>query len=523
MRREYAKAAGWTALIALASAGVTYAVRGIADLWLWLPLGLGVALAAVWAAALGREAFQVVSSRRARQGGQSLVYAAAVLTIVLVLQSLAVNSSVSVDLTKDKAFTLSEQTVKTVKGLTQKVEFLAFYGASAPGRPAFEDLLKRVRALNPARVGYDFVDPVRKPLEAQEYGVREQGTTVVVCGDRKETLTGSQEEDLLNALLKVSAGQTENVYFLAGHQEADLGDSSAQGLSGLKTALESDSFQASTLNLATAPGGVVPEDAAVVVLAGPRTDLMEPELKALTDFLGRGGRIFVALDPRAEVPRLRAWLAKAGIVFDNDIVIDMNPFSQLFGASPVAPIVNSFDGTNPATKDLSQQHGQALFPQTSGFSEGTLPPQAAYTELARTLPTAFGWTGKGDRAPTHPGPRDKRGPVAVMVSLQAPVKDFGGAPNAPADENARLVAMGSSVPLQNRAVGAFNNQDLIVNSLRWLSDQDKRIALAPKPVDNQPLYLNQARARLIHWSVVLLALGALAAGVAVSLARRRSA
>ena len=110
-----------------------------------------------------------------------------------------------------------------------------------------------------------------------------------------------------------------------------------------------------------------------------------------------------------------------------------------------------------------------------------------------------------------------------MVSVDAPSKDFGAAPNAPADQRARLVVLGTSLVLQNRAEGAFNNQDLVLNSLRWLADEENRVALAPKPVDNQPLFLDAARARLIRWSALLLALAALGAGIAVSVRRRRPA
>src|SRR5665213_971361 len=159
----------------MALTGVVYTVRASADLWLWLPLGLGILAGAFWLSVYSAEALDVVRSRRARQGGQSLVYTLAVIAIVVLLQALAVNSGVSFDLTKNKTFTLSDETVKTVKGLGQKVQFLAFYGTENKG--AFEDLLKRVKEQNPSKVDYEFVNLNRKPLLAQEYGVRALGTT----------------------------------------------------------------------------------------------------------------------------------------------------------------------------------------------------------------------------------------------------------------------------------------------------------------------------------------------------------
>ncbi len=519
MRREYAKAAGWAALLLVVLTGIAYSIRGTADLGLWVPLAVAVALAAWWLTEFRAEALATVRSRAARQGGQSVVYTVAVAAIAVLLQALAVNTDLSVDLTKNKAFTLSDQTVKVVKGLDAKVRFLAFYGAQNRGN--FEDLLKRVREINPSKVDYEFINPDRKPLVAQEYGVRTVGTTVAVSGDRKETLTGTSEEDLLNALVKVTNGQTKQIYFLAGHQEHALDDAQTDGLSGLKAGLEAANFGVASLNLATVDKGQVPEDAAAVVIAGPRTDLLAPELAALSAYLARGGRVLAAVDPRTPIAGLKGWLAKAGIVVDADIVIDLNPFNQLFGGSPVAPIIQTFDSLSPVTKDLAQQHGQAIFPTTSTLSVGTLPMGATDSELAKTLPTAFGWTGKGDRAPGRPGPKDKRGPLTLMLSVEAPAKDFGTAAAADA-KTARIVALGTSVLMDNQAVTAFNNQDLVVNSVRWLADEEKRIALAPKPVDNQPLLMDAARQRVIWWSFIFMALGAMVAGVVVSMRRRRA-
>jgi len=521
VRREYAKAAGWAALILFLATGVSYAVRGAADLGLWIPLGVGVLAAGFWLAEFRGEAAAVIVSRRARQGGQSVVYSLAVVAIVVLLQGLAVNSGVSFDLTKNKAFTLSDETVKVVKALDEKVDFMAFYGNE--NRADFEDLLKRVKELNPSKVSYEFVNLNRNPLLAQEYGVRALGTTVLVAGDKKETLTGVAEEDILNALVKVSSGQTKQVYFLEGHQEHAIDDTQPTGLSGLKAGLESAAFGVQSLNFATVANGTVPEDAAAVIISGPRTDLMPPELDALTQYLGRGGRVLAAVDPRTELPAFKAWLAKAGVGIDADIVIDLNPFNQLFGGSPVAPIIQTFDPEHAVTKDLAAQKGQAIFPETCSLETDKLPEGATATVLAKTLGTAFGWTGSGDRAPTRPGARDKKGPLGLMVAVDAPVRDFGGDPGAPPDKVARVVVLGTSVLMDNQAVGAFNNQDLVVNSLRWLADEEKRISLAPKPTDSQPILLEGGRQRMVWWSFILMALAALGAGIAVSASRRRTA
>jgi hypothetical protein len=211
------------------------------------------------------------------------------------------------------------------------------------------------------------------------------------------------------------------------------------------------------------------------------------------------------------------------VILGQDIVIDINPFSQLYGASPLAPIIQAFDPAHPITKDLLDQHGQAIFPQTRSLAlAAKMPDGAIGTALAKTMPTAFGWTGRGSRAPSRPGPGDNKGPVALMVSVELPLKAFGG-DAAENEKRARVVALGSSVVLDNQGVSTFNNQDLVVNSLRWLSGEEKRIALAPKAPDNSPLLLDRGRLALVWWTFILMSLGALGMGVGVTLRRRREA
>ncbi len=106
------------------------------------------------------------------------------------------------------------------------------------------------------------------------------------------------------------------------------------------------------------------------------------------------------------------------------------------------------------------------------------------------------------------------------MALEAPVKAFGG-PDG--EQRARVVVLGTSQIAANQLVVLFNNQDLIVNGLRWLADEEKRIALAPKPKENSPLLLDRGRLQLVWWSFILMALAAATAGVAVYTLRRRAA
>jgi ABC-type uncharacterized transport system involved in gliding motility auxiliary subunit len=502
--------------------GISYAVRAVADAYFWAPLALGLGLAGWWLAEFKAEALAVMRERRTRHGANSLVLTLAVATILTLVQALFVAHDASWDLTSSKQHTLSDELSKAVKNLDQKVEVKAFFGPE--GKGDYDELLTRTKLLNPSKFSFEFVDPNKEAILAKDLGVRVLGTSVVMVGDKRESFTSTKEEDLVNAILKVSSGGKKAVYVLAGHQEASLADGQQFGLSAMKTALENATFVTRELNFLSGTQGSVevPEDAAALIIAGPRLDLAKPELEALTRYLGRGGRLLVSVDPRQHVAGLQAWLLKAGVSLGEDIVVELNQMNQLMGLGAESALVQTFDRTHLITLDLAHQGGAAIFTLARTVALGKLPEGATGTVLAKSLPTAYGWRGSGNRPPNKPGPGDLKGPLDMMVAVEAPVKDFGGSAQ---DGKVRIVVLGNSAAVGNiwMSNASFANQALFLNSVRWLADEEKRIALPPKPKENSPLVLDGSRISLIRWSILLLLAGTLAAGILVTRARKMSA
>ncbi len=303
---------------------MVYAVpRASADWSLWVPLALGLILSGWWLFEFKAEAKDVLSRRRTRQGANSLVFTLAVLTIVVLLRAIIVSHDHTWDLTAAKEHTLSDETVKAMQNLDQPVDVKAFFGPE--GRESYEEMLRRVKLLNPSKFSYEFLDPNKEGLLAKELGVRNYGTSVIESGDKRESISSTKEEDLLNAIVKVSSGTKKSVYVLAGHQEASMADAQQFGLATMGIALNNATFATHELNLLSGAQVEVPEDAATLLVPGPRLDISKPELDAMTRYMARGGRIFVSLDPRQNTPGLLAWLAKAGIEMGNDVVVELNP------------------------------------------------------------------------------------------------------------------------------------------------------------------------------------------------------
>jgi ABC-type uncharacterized transport system involved in gliding motility auxiliary subunit len=508
--------AGLGGLACLIVSAAAYAVRGAFDAWVLVPLALGLAGGAAYLSRHAAEAKAALVSRKARFGANSLVLTLAVLAALAFLQAILANHNASWDLSKNHSNSLSDEAVKVVRGLERPVELYGFFPENGAGE--FESLLKRLRDLNPGKVKFELVNPNKRPLLAQQYSVKSFGSTAVVCGNAQELITTTKEEDLVNAIIKVTSSAAKTLYFAKGHGELGLAESQDHSGSEFKRALENSHYLVKDVNLVESQK--VPEDCSVLVLAGPQVDYLPPEVDLLKSYLGRGGRLLVLADPRRPLKNLKSFLAKAGAKLGEDIVVD--PLLRLFGQDPIAPIVTSFDASHPVVKDMRIQ---VMMPMARSVDQADKVPEGVKaTVLARSNATAWAYTGSSNRIPGKPGPGDRRGPVAMALALEIEPRVFGGPAVSTATAKAEMVVFGSSMMLSNQALGIYNNQDLGVNSVRWMTEDESHISIQPRDAENIPLIVPQRRMSLI-WILCLLGLpGAVAlAGVVVALRRNREA
>src|SRR5262249_52048581 len=121
--------------------------------------------------------------------------------------------------------------------------------------------------------------------------------------------------------------------------EKDPAGTERNGFSEAKKALEDQGVKVETVNIASQ--AKVPEDANVVVLAGPTTEPFPQEVEFLNAFLNRGGGLLVMVDPQA--PGLESFLKGWGVQVDNDVVIDYSGAGRLMGAGPAIPLVLQYE------------------------------------------------------------------------------------------------------------------------------------------------------------------------------------
>ncbi|TVU54788.1 MAG: ABC transporter, partial [Arthrospira sp. PLM2.Bin9] len=337
----------------------------VSGIWQPVPLALiitGVVIIGVWLVLKGYWETDLkdkrLQNRRSTQAGtNALVATVSVIVIIASINIIAVRNPVRIDLTENQQFTLAPQTQTIVTNLPEPLKVWVF---DPTQNPQTKSLLDRYREKNPALFSYEFIDPQMQPGLAQEFGVRNFGEIHLEAGSRRQLIRreGIQpltEVTLTNSIEKILSDRTSQIYFLQGHGQRPL----QAGQGGFQQAVDSlkeRNFVVEPLNLAQATG--IPENADVIVVAGPQQRLFEGEVNALIDFLDNGGGLLLMLDPKTD-PGLDNLLDKWGVKLDDRIAIDATGSGRLVGLGPTVPIVREY-GDHPITRDFG--NNISLFP-----------------------------------------------------------------------------------------------------------------------------------------------------------------
>lgn len=453
----------------------------------------------------------------------------AVLVGLILLQSLSIRHNIRWDLTPTKALSLSPQTRDVLRALDRDVRLTLFFGGTPDTYQGFEDLFRRYAAESP-RFRYRILYRDRNLGLAQEYGATHYGATVIEYDGQRKVLPIATEELITQALFQFLHGQKKKVYFIGGHGENDPRSTHPrEGFSEAATALENENFIVHPLHLARSGG--VPDDAALVVLSGPRTDLFPEEIAMLDTYLHNGGRLLVMIDPLA-APNLTAFLGKYGVVLAEDLVYD--PENRLFGGDALSPLVSLYNTGVPIVKDF---HVNTIFSLARSVEPADPTPSPAITvaSFCRTGPGSWARFNPAAKVPANAlefeGTKARPGPISLAVAVTVDLARASTEDQQPQIANAtkktaRMVVYGDSDWASNARLSLLGNKDLFLNTVQWLAGEERLITQRPKNQETAPrlstVFLTARQNRTLFWlSVVVEPAVILLVGVVVTVYRKR--
>jgi ABC-2 type transport system permease protein len=483
---------------------------------------------------------ETLQSRTFKHGGL-----ATIITVLFIVAVFVVNMIVGVlnerlpmdlDLTKDKIFELTQQSIDFVKGIDRDVEISVlnteegFKGSDEYFTQA-SNVIQQYAKYN-SRIKVQFVDIVKNPTFTSEYADENPQTDdiIVKSGDNHVILSAEDlfniettynsyfqpvryisaskaEQTMTSALLNVISDTKIKVSFLTGYEEADY--------TSLQELLEKNNFEVSVKNIVTEE---IDADTKMVVIFAPSKDYDTDSLKKLDEFLSNDDNlgktvVYIANQNLQDTTNLNAFLEEwnmqigDGIAYrtdDSKLMTSNNPFSAFadYGSSEYTEkLPNSgIDVFMPYSKPIEATESDNVKVLLQYSSQAGIVPSDA---------------NDGGEFTAAEGMVDGAVPLAVVSTK----KQYKGEET----QKSNVAVIGSNMAFYSSflSTNANNNSAYFVNMFNILAERENTITIESKSVEAARLGISakQANTLGIIFSIVLPVL-VLVIGLVVWIRRR---
>ena len=474
--------------IAFVAIATLFAVRYVIGGWinpLYVPLALGI-ICFVGALVVDTKFYMEFFTMRTTKHGLNMGTLILLALVGLVtINYLAVRKNKIWDVTEDRLFSLSPQTIDVLRPIKNPIQFVIFYRGEK-NREGLNALREALRPYEEAsdKVHVVFYDTYVQNKMAQEYlnNLPDKDAAnnkiflfVEFEGKRERVNVPFGETEITSALVKATRKSNSKIYFLTGHGEKDLNSESDDGFTALKGELEKYAAKTDVLNLLQSPE--IPADASVIVIAGPRAPLLENEINALNAYLYKGGKLLVLADP-GEKHNLNLLLKNVGIEFSNTYVVSVGV--QVQGMGPEAVVALDFDQNSEITKPFVSGNTYALFYLASEMKRSPTSGDFQVQEILRTNPRSAALSELGDKAQEELSKIVKQGgmrPYSLAATAKGKLKDKDGKAS---EKEFAVVAFADSDFATNKLSGQPTNLNLALNAIASLSGEADLISVRPK-------------------------------------------
>ncbi|MSU66549.1 MAG: ABC transporter [Opitutus sp.] len=446
------------------------------------------------------------------------------------------------DLTRQRKFSLSPETLSYIKNLDAPVRIVVTAAAESDNPEVHGLLDEYVYASNPAGpVTAEYLDVYRDRRRAGELGVEQADIVALISGDKRRmvpindlyTVKNKQreafqgEQVLTASILDVASPRRQKIYFLVGHSELRPEDADAnRGLSAVRDQLKLRNFDVDAVDLTVTRK--IPADASLLIAVWPQSRYSKIEQEMIRQYLGASaGRLMLFLAPgqSAAALGLDDLLLDWGVLAHHDLICDTGAENM---ADNLDLLIWAFL-PHPITSTLIayKEPLRIGFARTIMPDPGRAPGSGLNTvTVAATSKTAWGETDlRPGVAPRYdpgidtrpiPGidPPDRLGIIVASERLAVrnnlPFSVPGG----------KMVVFGTGDLIANARIGT-GNLSVFLNAVNWSVDRDHQLSIPPRPIDHFQLSLSASDFTKLRYVLILgLPGGALLLGMLVYWTRR---
>ena len=456
------------------------------------------------------------------------------LSLFLGLNILALNHSWRLDLTQSRRHSLSAETRSYLDQLDRDVRIIVTIpkeNTEEELNQAYRDIsgllteytyLSRNHAKGKIEVRYLDVYQNRKDTEAlgldtpnQVVLISDDHRRVLTLGDFYETRKSRREgfrgeATLTAALLDVSSPEKKKIYFLAGHAEMRPDDvDRRRGLSGIRDELRAHNYEVDSLDLSLSHK--IPDDAALVIVAGPRGPMKPYEEELFRNYLTtRAGRLILMLDYGVS-HGLENLLFDWGIIVQDNLIIDLDSNSITetndMRLWHFLPDPNSHITDNLLNNGMSVIVGPAR--SVSDDLGRSLDDGLRVKTLIATSAAAWGETSYRIKnvLPAYTPGQDLKGELGVMAISERlkpanlPLSVKGG----------RLAVIGTADLVTNDRIITVGNLNLFIATVGWaIQDKDILVNIPVRPIERFQLALSADELDRLRLGLLLVVPGIVA-------------
>jgi len=484
-------------------------------------------------------------SPKAKSYRNLLIFALGVAAIAVLVNVSAWQIPGRVDLTSSRLYTLSSGTKDIIRNLGDIVSITLYSSQQLPAQVSpvvrgIEDILFDYKRIGGGKITIAVKHPDKDPAiedEAISFGIRplqfnvisqeeyqvKKGYLglVVQYLDRKETIpvvqnTDDLEYQLTSLILKLTNDDKKKILFISGHGEK----TTFADLSTFKKELTKQ-YMVQERNL-DGEDSSIPEDAGILVLAGPTAEIPETVAEGIKEFVRQGGSLLALIDTvTVSTQSMSAYpnrysgadiIRDFGVTVEENLVYDLgsNESVNLGGAFPVFVRYPLWLRAVPSGGDSFVTNGIRTvtlpWPSSLSWDDGVTPEV-----LLSTSPYGGIQSGTFDISPTQRFPDSELSVYNLVVSLKL---DGGG----------RMVVVGDSDFLtENFVSDAPNNLKFALNVVDWLGQDESLSGIRAKTRLPSPLVFSSDQQMLAMKYGNMIAVGVLLLGfgVAWAIERRR--
>ena len=469
---------------------------------------------------------QHIQLHRVQYRAQLWLTVALALAALFPLNYIAEDSNIRWDLGYFKTTEPGTSTTQIIETLSEPLTTYLFFPSNTEVSQEIRGYFDQLNGSNFEKI---YVDHALEPELAEELRVRENGYVVFTRGEGEarqiERLKVGKDFDSAKRVLKKLDGEVREtllklakdapvIYITTGHDELHWTSSDdrpkQRTISDFKTAMRGSNFSLKELSLANGLGSAIPEDAAAVLILGPKSSFYPEEIETLTRYRNKGGSLLIGLDP--EGVDMAELLSPLGLKYTTDQYLTAAGGYIALSQTPLDKrnIATNKFSTHASVTTLSRNNKQLYVGFAgAGHLEKSGDSETKLTTTIRTLDNTWLDTN-GDLQQNA----DEKSQVFDLI-----IAGTGTAPEAPKDAKDteyRIIVTADTAWLSNELLFTNPSKGNIITlseSLAWLVKDESTAGTVNDEKDVKIVHSQEGQGWIFYGTVFLIPIGIWMIGV----------